>query len=172
MRMRCSFSLPRLCGRGSVSNRQGSALLMVLWLTAALAAIGLTVASTVRGETERTETSVDDARSWFEARGGDRARRAPHLMGPQLRRPGRKQDLLRPGPARDGPRFPFRGRSRRHHPRNVEAQPEQVVTRRTAAAARGARNVRKTARSPSPRPSSTGAPRRIRRAPARSTAFI
>ncbi|MGA2716305.1 MAG: hypothetical protein ABSG41_24680 [Bryobacteraceae bacterium] len=42
---------------------------MVLWLTAALAAIGLTVASNVRGETERTETSVDDVKSYFAARG-------------------------------------------------------------------------------------------------------
>jgi general secretion pathway protein K len=48
---------------------QGSALLMVLWLTAALSAVGLAVASNVRGETERTETNVDDARSYFLARG-------------------------------------------------------------------------------------------------------
>jgi general secretion pathway protein K len=52
---------------------------MVLWLTAALAAIGVTVASTVRGETERTQTSVDDARSWFEARGGIE-RAALHIL--------------------------------------------------------------------------------------------
>jgi len=52
---------------------------MVLWLTAALAAIGLTVASSVRGETERTQTSVDDARSWFEARGGIE-RAALHIL--------------------------------------------------------------------------------------------
>ncbi len=92
MRMRCNFSLPLLYSRGSVTstflsrdckgavgNRRGSALLMVLWLTAALAAIGLTVASTVRGETERTQTSVDDARSWFEARGGIE-RAALHIL--------------------------------------------------------------------------------------------
>lgn len=52
---------------------------MVLWLTAALAAIGLTVASSVRGETERTQTSVDDARSYFEARGGIE-RAALHIL--------------------------------------------------------------------------------------------
>jgi len=51
------------------SARKGSALLMVLWLTAALAAVGLAVANNVRGETERTETNVDDARSYFVARG-------------------------------------------------------------------------------------------------------
>ncbi len=50
-------------------NRQGSALLMVLWLTAALSAIGLAVASNVRGETERAGTNVDDAKSYFLARG-------------------------------------------------------------------------------------------------------
>ena len=52
---------------------------MVLWLTAALAAIGLAVASNVRGETERTATSVDDAKSYFAARGAiDRA--ALHIL--------------------------------------------------------------------------------------------
>jgi general secretion pathway protein K len=50
-------------------RKQGSALLMVLWLTAALAALGLAVANNVRGETERTETRVDDVRSYFVARG-------------------------------------------------------------------------------------------------------
>lgn len=48
---------------------RGSALLMVLWLTAALSAVGLAVASNVRGETERTETNIDDARGYFIARG-------------------------------------------------------------------------------------------------------
>jgi general secretion pathway protein K len=52
-----------------LGSRQGSALLMVLWLTAALAAIGLAVANNVRGETERTVTSVDDVKSYFAARG-------------------------------------------------------------------------------------------------------
>jgi len=42
---------------------------MVLWLTAALSAVGLAVASNVRGETERTETHVDDTRAYFVARG-------------------------------------------------------------------------------------------------------
>jgi type II secretory pathway component PulK len=49
--------------------RSGSALLTVLWLTAALSAIGLAVASDVRGETERTSTGVDDTKSYFIARG-------------------------------------------------------------------------------------------------------
>src|SRR5580658_1190523 len=65
--------------RERYANQSGSALLMVLWLTAALAAIGLTVAGSVRGETERTQTSVDDARSYFEARGGIE-RAALHIL--------------------------------------------------------------------------------------------
>jgi len=52
-----------------VAARKGSALLMVLWLTAALSALGLAVANDVRSETERTETHVDDSRAYFEARG-------------------------------------------------------------------------------------------------------
>jgi general secretion pathway protein K len=53
----------------SVTGNRGSALLTVLWLTAALSAIGFAVATNVRGETERTSTSVDDTKSWFVARG-------------------------------------------------------------------------------------------------------
>src|SRR5665213_827305 len=51
------------------SKRKGSALLTVLWLTAALAAIGLAVANNVRGETERAATNVEDAKSYFIAKG-------------------------------------------------------------------------------------------------------
>jgi len=53
----------------STRSKSGSALLTVLWLTAALSAIGLAVASNVRGETERTATSVDDTKAYFTARG-------------------------------------------------------------------------------------------------------
>ena len=58
---------------------QGSALLMVLWLTAALSAVGLAVANNVRAETGRTETNVDDARSYFVARGAIE-RAALHML--------------------------------------------------------------------------------------------
>jgi general secretion pathway protein K len=50
-------------------NRSGSALLTVLWLAAALAAIGLAVANNVRGETDRASTNVEDAKAYFVARG-------------------------------------------------------------------------------------------------------
>jgi type II secretory pathway component PulK len=52
---------------------------MVLWLTAALSAIGLAVANNVRAETGRTETNVDDARSYFVARGAIE-RAALHML--------------------------------------------------------------------------------------------
>src|SRR5947209_2801811 len=51
------------------ANRRGSALLAVLWLSAALAAIAFTVANTVRSETERTTTAVDSLRSYYLASG-------------------------------------------------------------------------------------------------------
>lgn len=44
-------------------------MLAVLWLSAALAAIAFSLATTVRGETERTSTAVDDLRSYYLATG-------------------------------------------------------------------------------------------------------
>jgi len=61
------------------STERGSALLTVLWLTAALSAIGVAVATNVRGETERTSTALDDAKSYFIARGAIE-RAALHLL--------------------------------------------------------------------------------------------
>src|SRR5437588_8268987 len=56
------------------TSEQGTALLAVLWLTATLSAIALTVANTVRSETERTSTSVDGLKAGYLARGAiDRA---------------------------------------------------------------------------------------------------
>src|SRR5947209_7204765 len=51
------------------ANRRGSALLAVLWLSAALSAIAFTVANTVRSETERTTTAVDSLRAYYLATG-------------------------------------------------------------------------------------------------------
>ncbi|HVW08609.1 MAG TPA: hypothetical protein VHC90_08505, partial [Bryobacteraceae bacterium] len=62
-----------------ISSERGSALLTVLWLTAALSAIGVAVASNVRGETERTSTALDDAKSYFIARGAIE-RAALHML--------------------------------------------------------------------------------------------
>jgi general secretion pathway protein K len=48
--------------------------LTVLWISAALAAVGFALANTVRGETDRTSTAIDDVRSYYLAVGAvDRA---------------------------------------------------------------------------------------------------
>jgi general secretion pathway protein K len=52
------------------SNAQGTALLAVLWLSAALATIAISLADTVRGEAERSATAVDGLRSQELAIGG------------------------------------------------------------------------------------------------------
>jgi general secretion pathway protein K len=49
---------------------QGSALLAVLWLSAALATIAISLADTVRGETERSATALDGLRAENLAVGG------------------------------------------------------------------------------------------------------
>ena len=71
-----------------VRSRRGGALLAVLWLSAALAAISLSVANTVRGETERTSTDVDDARAYYLARGAVEGAALRMLGGPQSYTPG------------------------------------------------------------------------------------
>jgi general secretion pathway protein K len=55
---------------GKTRGESGSALLAVLWLSAALATIGFSLASTVRGETERTSTALDSLRCYYLAAGG------------------------------------------------------------------------------------------------------
>jgi general secretion pathway protein K len=51
-------------------HRRGTALLAVLWLSAALATIAIALADTVRGEAERSATAVDGLRSQHLAEGG------------------------------------------------------------------------------------------------------
>jgi general secretion pathway protein K len=55
---------------GNLPHRRGSALLAVMWLSAALAAIGFSLAGTVRGETERTSTELESLRCYYLAGGG------------------------------------------------------------------------------------------------------
>ncbi len=55
--------------RGRPSHRRGGALVAVLWLSAALAAIAFSIASTVRGELERASTQLDGARAYYLATG-------------------------------------------------------------------------------------------------------
>ena len=56
-------------GPGRFACRRGSALLAVLWLSAVLAAIAFSLASTVRGEAERASTAVESTRSYYLAAG-------------------------------------------------------------------------------------------------------
>jgi len=51
-------------------RQRGSALLFVLWVSAALAAIAFSLSSTVLGETQRTSTDVDGLRAYYLAVGG------------------------------------------------------------------------------------------------------
>jgi general secretion pathway protein K len=50
--------------------QRGAALLAVLWLVAALSAIALSIAATVRAEIERTTVNSDGMRAYFLARAG------------------------------------------------------------------------------------------------------
>jgi type II secretory pathway component PulK len=52
------------------NHTRGTALLAVLWLSAALATIAISLADTVRGEAERSATAVDGLRSQDLAIGG------------------------------------------------------------------------------------------------------
>ncbi len=63
--------------------RRGAALLAVLWLTAALSAIAFGVASTVRSETERAATNVEDVKSQYLAQGGIERALLHMQWGPQ-----------------------------------------------------------------------------------------
>ena len=72
---------------------RGSALLAVLWLSAALAAIAFSLSSTVRGETERTSTAVDGLRSYYLASGA--IERASLELLWTVTKPGQTQDSAR-----------------------------------------------------------------------------
>ena len=55
--------------RPTRTSRRGSALLTVMWLSACLAAIALSVSSSVRSETERVEAASNGLRAWYLATG-------------------------------------------------------------------------------------------------------
>jgi len=74
---------------------EGAALLAVLWLSAALSAIAFSVAATVRGETERAATSVDDIKSYYLATGSIQRAILYFQWGPQFYRPGTSTIALR-----------------------------------------------------------------------------
>ena len=73
--------------RGCHRRSRGAALLLVLWLTAALSAIAFTLANTVRGEIERSSTEADGLKAYYLAEGAiDRLlvyiESGPALVGP------------------------------------------------------------------------------------------
>lgn len=73
-RRRKRSSPRRLSGESSrrtprTTGRRGSALLAVLWLSAALAAIAFSLSHTVRGETDRAATAGDGLRAYHLAAG-------------------------------------------------------------------------------------------------------
>jgi general secretion pathway protein K len=62
-------SMLRKTNAGVRKTKQGAALLAVLWLAAGLSAIALTIANTVRGETERSSTESDGLKAYYLAAG-------------------------------------------------------------------------------------------------------
>jgi general secretion pathway protein K len=53
----------------TIRRQEGAALLLVLWLAAALSAIAFTLANTVRGEVERSSTDADGLKAYYLAEG-------------------------------------------------------------------------------------------------------
>jgi general secretion pathway protein K len=68
-------------------SQRGAALIAVLWLSAILAAIAFSVATTVRGETERTSTLSDGVRTHYLATGALERALAYIEWGPSHRYP-------------------------------------------------------------------------------------
>jgi general secretion pathway protein K len=69
MRTREYKLIAKLHRRDNHGRQRGSALIAVLWLTAALAAITFALAVTVRGEVDRASTAADGLRSYYLATG-------------------------------------------------------------------------------------------------------
>lgn len=78
-------------------NRRGGALLAVLWVSAALSAIAYAVATSVRGEIERTSTLSDGIRSHFLATGGFERALFYIELGPDKRNPDGSPRYFQPG---------------------------------------------------------------------------
>src|SRR5689334_2270808 len=68
-------------------QKRGSALLAVMWLSAALSAIAFTVSTSVRAETERTSTAIDGIRAYYVATGSIDRGILWILWGSQYRNP-------------------------------------------------------------------------------------
>ncbi|HLK20737.1 MAG TPA: hypothetical protein VKT81_17405 [Bryobacteraceae bacterium] len=79
-------------------DRKGSALLAVLWLTAALSAIAFSVATTVRSETERASTAIDSVRAYYLATGAIHRAILRIEWGPTFHAPGAATRIGDQGP--------------------------------------------------------------------------
>jgi len=93
------------CGLWIV-DRGGSALLTVLWLSAALSAIAFSLASSVRGETERTAAALDGVRSYYLATGAIERTLLYMQWGPAYRLPDGSSRYYSPGTPRLSFAFP------------------------------------------------------------------
>src|SRR4051794_25739524 len=87
-------------------RRRGAALLAVLWLSAILSAIAFSVATTVRGETERTSTLSDGVRTYYLATGAIERALTYIEWGPGPRYPDNTPRYFEPGMARLNFNFP------------------------------------------------------------------
>jgi general secretion pathway protein K len=84
--------------RPTTGNRRGSALLAVLWLSAVLAAIAFSLASTVHGEAERASTGVESTRAYYLATGAIQRAILYTIWGPQQLGPDGKPKLAANAP--------------------------------------------------------------------------
>jgi general secretion pathway protein K len=91
---------------GSEARRRGGALLAVLWASAALSAIAYSVATSVRGEIERTSTLSDAVRSHFLATGAIERALFYIEQGPAKRNPDGSPRYFEPGTPRIHFAFP------------------------------------------------------------------
>jgi general secretion pathway protein K len=87
-------------------SRRGGALLAVLWLSVALSAIAYSVATSVRGEIERTSTLSESVRSYFLATGAFERALLYIEQGPGHRNPNGSVRYFEPGTPRMEFQFP------------------------------------------------------------------
>ena len=78
-------------------HRRGSALLIVLWLSAALAAIAFSLAGSVRGEVERATNAVEGTRAYYLATGALERTLLYMQWGPAYRAPDGSSLYYSPG---------------------------------------------------------------------------
>ncbi|HYO80980.1 MAG TPA: hypothetical protein VES20_06245 [Bryobacteraceae bacterium] len=86
--------------------QRGGALLAVLWVSAALSAIAFSVATTVRGETERTSTLQEGVRAYYLATGAIERLLLYIQWGPDQKQPDGVTKYFEPGMARVVMQFP------------------------------------------------------------------